>query len=186
MSWSWEPLSADRVGVLVARNEQRALVERALGRELGDIEAPVVGTANKIQGLEYDLTVVWYPLAGAAEFDGFHGDPARLAVMATRHRHGCIVVGRQSDRAMFEDLLSAAWLRVVANSVPRRPPAAGLLSPAPSIALQPLAFGSAGHGRPLGTRARATRLVPPCRAARRSGGAGVVAAPVGLGILAWW
>ncbi len=69
---------------------------------LGDAPRPVVGTANSLQGLEFDLTVVWYPLAGQSSFDDFRGDPARLAVMLTRHRHGCVLVGRASDADIFE------------------------------------------------------------------------------------
>lgn len=98
----WSPLEADRVAVLVARNNQRQLVEAALADRLGDRHCPVVGTANALQGLEFDLTIVWYPLAGQSSFDDFRGDPARLAVMLTRHRHGCVLVGRASDADIFE------------------------------------------------------------------------------------
>lgn len=98
----WLPLETDRVAVLVARNNQRQLVEAALVDRLGDTPRPVVGTANSLQGLEFDLTVVWYPLAGQSSFDDFRGDPARLAVMLTRHRHGCVLVGRGSDGDIFE------------------------------------------------------------------------------------
>lgn len=100
---AWASLTADRVAVLVTYNAQRLLVEGALGQRLGRRPRPMVGTANSLQGLEFDLTIVWYPLAGQASFEAFRGDPGRLAVMLTRHRHGCVVVGRASDAAIFED-----------------------------------------------------------------------------------
>lgn len=98
----WAALTAERVAVLVAYNAQRLLVEAELSERLGDTSRPVVGTANSLQGLEFDLTIVWYPLAGQGAFDSFRGDAGRLAVMLTRHRHGCALVGRGSDAAVFE------------------------------------------------------------------------------------
>lgn len=100
---AWAPLTAGRVAVLVTYNAQRLLVEAALGERLPGGLRPTVGTANSLQGLEFDLTIVWYPLAGQASFEAFRGDPGRLAVMLTRHRHGCAVVGRASDAAIFEE-----------------------------------------------------------------------------------
>jgi hypothetical protein len=61
---------------------------------LGEV---VCDTANRLQGLQFDLVVVWHPLAGLPESDAFHLDPGRLAVLLTRHRHACIVVGREGD-----------------------------------------------------------------------------------------
>jgi hypothetical protein len=54
-------------------------------------------TANRLQGLQFDVVVVWHPLAGLPEADPFHLDPGRLAVLLTRHRQACIVVGREGD-----------------------------------------------------------------------------------------
>lgn len=42
----------------------------------------------------------WHPLAGLSEVDAFHLDPGRLCVMLTRHRHACVVVGREADREL--------------------------------------------------------------------------------------
>ena len=71
-----------------------------------------VDTANKLQGLEFDVVVAWHPLAGLPEPDGFHLDPGRLCVMLTRHRHSCIVVGRAGDADLLESAPqpSDAWL----------------------------------------------------------------------------
>jgi hypothetical protein len=67
----------------------------------------VVDTANRLQGLEFDFVIAVHPLAGLPEADGFHLDPGRLCVMLTRHRHGCIVVGRASDHALLDGVAPA-------------------------------------------------------------------------------
>jgi hypothetical protein len=94
------PLDPGRVAVGVSHNDQKDLLRVALGDAgLGQV---VVETANKLQGLEYDVLFAWHPLAGLAEADGFHLDPGRLCVLLTRHRHACVVVGRAADRALLE------------------------------------------------------------------------------------
>jgi len=62
-----------------------------------------VETANKLQGLEFEVVFVWHPLAGLPEADGFHLDPGRLCVLLTRHRQACVVVGRVGDHEMLDD-----------------------------------------------------------------------------------
>jgi len=74
---------------------------RALCDEAG-LPGVIVNTANQLQGLEFDLTISWHPLAGLARPDEFHLEAGRLCVMCTRHRHACIVVGRRSDRELLE------------------------------------------------------------------------------------
>jgi hypothetical protein len=96
------PLTADRVAVGVSHNDQARAVRRALRRRgHGDVR---VGTANKLQGAEYDLTVCWHPLAGLTEADAFHVEAGRACVLATRHRHACVIVGRESDRLVLDGL----------------------------------------------------------------------------------
>jgi hypothetical protein len=46
-------------------------------RGLGEI---VVNTANKLQGLEFDLVVCWHPLPGLEAADEFHAEAGRLCV----------------------------------------------------------------------------------------------------------
>ena len=104
------PLAANRVAVGVSHNDQSRAVRRELiARGLSDV---TVETANRLQGLEYDLTVVWHPLAGLHALDAFHLEAGRLCVLATRHRHGCVVVGRQSDRDLLDAVPPSgeAWL----------------------------------------------------------------------------
>jgi hypothetical protein len=96
-------LRPERVAVGVAHNDQKGFVRVALAaRGLGGV---IVETANKLQGLEYDVVVVWHPLAGLPEPDGFHLDPGRLCVLLTRHRHACIVVGRTGDQEIIDQQL---------------------------------------------------------------------------------
>ena len=64
----------------------------------------VVNTANKLQGLEFDVVVCWHPMAGLDEPDDFHLAAGRLRVMCTRHRHACFVEGRRGDRELVEGL----------------------------------------------------------------------------------
>lgn len=96
-------LSMTRVAVGVSHNDQADQVRIALAAAgLPDV---VVSTANRLQGLEFDLVIAWHPLAGLPdEPDGFHLDPGRLCVLLTRHRHACIVVGRAGDRAFLDGI----------------------------------------------------------------------------------
>ena len=62
-----------------------------------------VDTANRLQGREFDVTLIYHPLAGRADVSEFHLDSGRLCVLLSRHRVGCVVVGRAGAR----DLLAA-------------------------------------------------------------------------------
>jgi len=96
------PLAPERIAVGVSHNDQKDLLRVAL--DAAGFPAVVVSTANKLQGLEFDLVIAWHPLAGLSEPDGFHLDPGRLCVLLTRHRHACIVVGRAGDRAFLDGI----------------------------------------------------------------------------------
>jgi AAA domain len=88
------------VAVGVSHNDQKDLL-RALLDSYG-LAGVRVDTANRLQGLTFEVVVAWHPLAGAAVTDAFHLDPGRLCVLLTRHRQACIVVGRDTDRALLE------------------------------------------------------------------------------------
>jgi hypothetical protein len=96
-------LAPGRVAVGVSHNDQKDLLRAALNAR--GLSGVVVETANKLQGLEFEVVVVWHPLAGLPEPDGFHLDPGRLCVLLTRHRQACIVIGRNGDDEMLEDQL---------------------------------------------------------------------------------
>jgi hypothetical protein len=94
-------LQMEQVAVGVSHNDQKDLLRLALAeRRLSGV---VVETANKLQGLEYEVVVAWHPLAGLAEPDAFHLDPGRLCVLLTRHRQACLVVGRHGDERILDD-----------------------------------------------------------------------------------
>ncbi|MET7675214.1 AAA domain-containing protein [Streptomyces seoulensis] len=95
------PLTADRVAVGTAHRDQAAAVRAALA-DLG-VTGVTVDTANRLQGREYDVTVVLHPLSGRPDATAFHLETGRLCVLASRHRHACIVV----CRAGVSDLLDA-------------------------------------------------------------------------------
>jgi hypothetical protein len=97
-----EPLGGGDVAIAVSHNDQKDLLRAAL-QAAGHPDV-VVDTANKLQGLTFEVVFVWHPLAGLAEGDDFHLDPGRLCVMLTRHRQACIVVGRAGDRALVEGI----------------------------------------------------------------------------------
>ncbi|MFF0716966.1 AAA domain-containing protein [Streptomyces bauhiniae] len=93
------PLTADRVAVGTAHRDQAAAVRAALA-DLG-VAGVTVDTANRLQGREYDVTVVLHPLSGRPDATAFHLETGRLCVLTSRHRHACIVV----CRAGVSDLL---------------------------------------------------------------------------------
>jgi hypothetical protein len=99
---AWRPLQPRRIAVGVSHNDQKDLLRVAL--DAAGLDEVVVNTANKLQGLEFDVVLAWHPLAALPEPDGFHLDPGRLAVLLTRHRHACVVVGRAGDRELLDQL----------------------------------------------------------------------------------
>jgi hypothetical protein len=99
-------LLEERIAVAVSHNDQKAMT-RVLLDQAG-MHRVVVDTANKLQGLEYDVVVCWHPMAGLDEPDEFHLEAGRMCVMCTRHRHACIVVGRSGDRELVDGLPPSA------------------------------------------------------------------------------
>ena len=97
---SWTDVSPQRIAVGVSHNDQKDILRARLD-SMGH-QAVVVNTANKLQGLEFDIVIAWHPLAGLPDPDPFHLDPGRLCVLLTRHRHACIVIGRVGDRSLLE------------------------------------------------------------------------------------
>ncbi|GGQ49822.1 AAA family ATPase [Streptomyces asoensis] len=95
------PLTAGRVAVGTAHRDQAAAVRAALA-DLGVVDV-TVDTANRLQGMEFDVTVVLHPLSGRPDATAFHLETGRLCVLASRHRHACVVV----CRAGVGDLLDA-------------------------------------------------------------------------------
>lgn len=90
------------VAVGVSHNDQKDLVRTLL--DAAGLAGVMVDTANRLQGLTFEVVIAWHPLAGSPGIDAFHLDPGRLCVLLTRHRQACIVVGRDTDRAFLEGI----------------------------------------------------------------------------------
>lgn len=100
------PVTPDRIAIGTAHRDQAAAIRAALAR--GDrarrgLTEVTVDTANRLQGREYDVTIVLHPLSGRRDATAFHLETGRLCVLLSRHRHACIVVGREG----IADLLDA-------------------------------------------------------------------------------
>lgn len=95
------PLTADRIAVGTAHRDQAAAVRAALA-ELA-VFGVTVDTANRLQGREYDVTVVLHPLSGRPDATAFHLETGRLCVLASRHRQACIVVCRAGVAELLDE-----------------------------------------------------------------------------------
>ena len=84
--------SPERIAIGAAHRDQ----VQAIRAELGPLAARgvVVDTANRLQGREFDLTIVLHPLSGRRDATAFHLEAGRLCVLTSRHRHACVVVAR--------------------------------------------------------------------------------------------
>lgn len=78
------------VGVACAHVTQVAAVSALLGAG----HTIHIDTMDRLQGLEFDVTVVWHPLSGRTEPTEFSRDAGRMCVAVSRHRLGCVVVSR--------------------------------------------------------------------------------------------
>ncbi|MFE7317157.1 AAA domain-containing protein [Streptomyces sp. NPDC057555] len=96
-----EPLTAARIAVGTAHRDQAAAIRAALA-ELG-VTGVTVDTANRLQGREFDVTVVLHPLSGRPDATAFHLETGRLCVLASRHRHACIVVCRAGVAELLDE-----------------------------------------------------------------------------------
>ncbi|MEB8337300.1 AAA domain-containing protein [Streptomyces endophyticus] len=98
-------LTAERICVGTAHRDQAAAVRAALA-EL-DVHDVTVDTANRLQGREFDVTVVLHPLSGRPDATAFHLETGRLCVLASRHRHACVVVCRAGVADLLDEHPSA-------------------------------------------------------------------------------
>jgi hypothetical protein len=91
------PVTPDRIAVGAAHRDQVAVIRELLGDP--DV---TVDTANRLQGREYDVTIVLHPLSGRRDATAFHLESGRLCVLTSRHRHACIVVARAGIPALLD------------------------------------------------------------------------------------
>jgi AAA domain-containing protein len=102
-------VTASRIAIGVAHRDQAAAVRRALSERAAaypvlsgtvlnntgrDVTKVVADTANRLQGREFDVMIMLHPLSGRRDATAFHLEAGRLCVLASRHRHACIVVAR--------------------------------------------------------------------------------------------
>ncbi|MFJ8661864.1 AAA family ATPase [Streptomyces sp. NPDC093795] len=87
-----EPLIQSRIAIGAARTIQADSVRSRL--EKRGLTGITVDTANRLQGREFDVTLVWHPLSGRQDASAFHLETGRLCVLLSRHRFACIVVAR--------------------------------------------------------------------------------------------
>ncbi|HUZ27338.1 MAG TPA: AAA family ATPase, partial [Streptosporangiaceae bacterium] len=85
------PVTPDRIAIGTAHRDQAKAIRAALGPALAGV---TVDTANRLQGREFDVTIVLHPLSGRRDATAFHLEAGRLCVLTSRHRHACIVVAR--------------------------------------------------------------------------------------------
>lgn len=104
------PLTAGRIAVGTAHRDQAAAVRAALA-ELG-VTGVAVDTANRLQGREFEVTVVLHPLSGRPDATAFHLETGRLCVLASRHRHACIVVCRAGVTDLLDEHPSTEPVRL--------------------------------------------------------------------------
>lgn len=86
------PVTPSRIAIGTAHRDQALAVKRVLA-ELG-VHGVVADTANRLQGREFDVTIILHPLSGRRDATAFHLEVGRLCVLTSRHRHACIVVAR--------------------------------------------------------------------------------------------
>jgi hypothetical protein len=86
-----ERVTAERIAIGAAHRDQVAAIRSCLGPLAEEV---TVDTANRLQGREYDVTIVLHPLSGRRDATAFHLEAGRLCVLTSRHRHTCIVVAR--------------------------------------------------------------------------------------------
>jgi hypothetical protein len=84
-------LTPDRIAIGAAHRDQVAAIRSCLSPATAGV---TVDTANRLQGREYDLTIVLHPLSGRQDATAFHLEAGRLCVLTSRHRHACVVVAR--------------------------------------------------------------------------------------------
>lgn len=92
-------LAPDRIGLIVPHVSQVTALQSRLPAQLSAIH---VETANRWQGLETDVAIVWHPLSGRGDVGAFHLDAGRLCVMLSRHRVACILLSRAGLSELIE------------------------------------------------------------------------------------
>jgi hypothetical protein len=94
-----EPLRPEMIGVVCAHVAQVNAVRERLPLDCADI---LVETADRFQGLERPVMLVYHPLSGRADASTFHLDAGRLCVMLSRHQVAGFIFTRGGVAEMLE------------------------------------------------------------------------------------
>jgi hypothetical protein len=86
-----KPLEAKDVGVVCAHIADVTNVQGYLSSKHPEVW---VDTAERWQGAERELMIVWDPMAGKTDLTDFSRDSGRMCVMMSRHRSGCVLLTR--------------------------------------------------------------------------------------------
>ena len=90
-----QPLGPRDIAIGVAHRDQADQIRQALTLTASPAAREIrVDTANRLQGAEFAVTIIVHPLSGRRDATNFHLEAGRLCVLASRHRHACIVVAR--------------------------------------------------------------------------------------------
>ena len=98
-----QPLTPADIAIGVTHRDQADQIRQALTQAAPAAAKIRVDTANRLQGAEFEVTIILHPLSGRHDATAFHLEAGRLCVLASRHRHSCIIVAR----AGIADLLDA-------------------------------------------------------------------------------
>ncbi|MGY1805795.1 hypothetical protein ACI8AF_00320 [Blastococcus sp. SYSU D00669] len=94
------------IAVGVTHRSQQGQVAAVVDRMCAERGLPpgsvTVDTANKLQGRQFELVIVWHPLSGRRDASAFHLEAGRLCVLLSRHRQACVVVTRGGLREQLE------------------------------------------------------------------------------------
>lgn len=83
------------IAIGVAHRDQADQIRQALALTTPTFASAIrVDTANRLQGAEFAVTIMVHPLSGRRDATNFHLEAGRLCVLASRHRHACIMIAR--------------------------------------------------------------------------------------------
>ncbi|WP_377266744.1 AAA family ATPase [Peterkaempfera sp. SMS 1(5)a] len=85
-----------------AHRDQAHQIRTLLRHHHPRLHGVTVDTANRLQGLEFSVTIVLHPLSGRGDASAFHLEAGRLCVLTSRHRHACIVVARAGIAGLLD------------------------------------------------------------------------------------
>jgi hypothetical protein len=96
-------IEPEDIAIGVAHRDQAEQIRTMLRRsDTAGADQIVVDTANRLQGREFEITVVLHPLSGRRDATEFHLEAGRLCVLTSRHRQACIVVARAGIRELLD------------------------------------------------------------------------------------